>query len=174
MRGPAATWRRGHGGILGGLAATTALLLYLPATRHTTSRTSNITKLPASAKAVRAGAKASSAWRSTIKDANGQAHRQRHPVGVDRQDGGYAAEDFSAIPRGRVDLIALVDTKLKLGRLAGFVLEGLTPFTAPCRRTSGRRSCSTQSQRLPVARVGAVTPKVSPDRRRHFPSPAPT
>src|SRR5262249_54701582 len=119
----------GHGGILGGVGGhNPPMLLYLPATRHTYKSDVNVTPLPLSVGAVQATAKGIETITVAIKGADGTLLADAIPSVSIVKDGGYTAEDFSNDPSREVDLIALIKHKLSLGRLAGFIIEGLVPY----------------------------------------------
>jgi L-asparaginase len=159
----------GHGGILGGVGGhNPPVLLYLPATRHTWKSDVNINRLPAEVSAVRATASGIERVAVAIKDAAGKLTENAIPSVSIVKDGGYTAEDFSGDPAREVDLIALLEHKLRLGRLAGFVIEGLVPYgTMP----SGVRQKVMQNaifSGLPVVRVGRGHPEGFADPHPHF------
>ena len=159
----------GHGGILGGVGGhNPPLLLYLPATRHTWTSEVNINKLPGEVAAVRAGANGIERFTLAIKDAAGKLTEDAIPSVSIVKDGGYTGEDFSADPSREVDLIALIDHKLKLGRLAGFVAEGLTPYGTMSSSARQRLMLSAVFSGLPVARVGRGHPEGFADPHPHF------
>jgi hypothetical protein len=89
-----------------------------------------------------------------IKGPGGELLEEAIPSVSIVKDGSYVSEDFLAGPAAEGDLIALVAHKLGLGRLAGFVVEGLTPYgsmTSETRETVMRRAVFLG---LPVVRVG--------------------
>ena len=55
------------------------------------------------------------------------------------KDGNYVADDFDSGIESQVDVLALIDLKLRQAPLAGFVLEGLSPYgtTDVARAASG-------------------------------------
>jgi L-asparaginase len=145
----------GFGGVLGAFHHQGwPVLHYAPLTRHTFSSAVKITALPATVAAVRQGADGIETFAIDIKRPDGTLLEAAIPSVSIVKDGSYAADDFLAGPAAEGDLIALIAHKLALGRLAGFVVEGLTPYgsmTSDVREVMMRRAiyCG-----LPVVRVG--------------------
>jgi L-asparaginase len=159
----------GHGGILGGLGGhQPPVLLYLPATRHTWKSEVNIGRLPSEVSAVRATADGIERVSVAIKDAAGRLTENAIPSVSIVKDGGYTAEDFSGDPAHEVDLIALLDRKLKLGRLAGFVIEGLSPYGTMPAGVRQKVMLNAIFSGLPVVRVGRGHPEGFADPHPHF------
>jgi hypothetical protein len=145
----------GHGGILGGVNHLgSAKLLYVPAYKHTYFSDVNTTRLPGVVKAVRAGRDGVEVIEIAIKDANGEILPGAIPSVSITKDGSFSAEDFGHDPELEPDLAFLIDHKLGLGRLAGFVIEGQVPYgstTAHARQKLLQRAVL---HGLPVVRVG--------------------
>jgi len=75
------------------------------------------------------------------------------------KDGGYCGEDFGDDPALEGDLTYLLDRKLSLGRLAGFVTEGQVPYgsmTSQARQKIMERAVLSG---LPVVRAGRGAPE---------------
>ena len=159
----------GHGGILGGVGGHGApVLLYLPATRHTYMSEVNVNRLPASVSAVQATAKGIENITVAIKGADGTLLADAIPSVSIVKDGGYTAEDFSNDPSREVDLIALIKHKLSLGRLAGFIIEGLVPYGRMPSSVREKLMLDAVFSGLPVARVGRGYPQGFADPHRYF------
>jgi L-asparaginase len=159
----------GHGGILGGVGGHGApVLLYLPATRHTYKSDVNISKLPASVGAVRATANGIERITIAIKHPDGKLTEDAIPSVSIVKDGGYTAEDFSGDPAREVDLIALINHKMSLGRLAGFVIEGLVPYGSMPSSVRQKLMLDAVFSGLPVVRVGRGSPEGFADPHPHF------
>ena len=145
----------GHGGIIGNIHYTGRIALtYLPVYKHTYQSDVNISRLPRSVQAVRKGARGIERIDVAVKDADGKLIGDAIPVVSIVKDGSYAGLEFGDDPALEVDLIASIDQKLGLGRLAGFVVEGLTPYgLSPCppRQKLMMRAAFSG---LPVAMVG--------------------
>jgi hypothetical protein len=159
----------GHGGILGGVGGhQPPVLLYLPATRHTYKSEVNITNIPASIAAVRATARGIESVTIPIKDRDGRLLQDAIPSVSIVKDGGYGAEDFSGDPALEVDIIALMNHKMSLGRLAGFVVEGLVPYGTLPSSVRQKLMLDAVFSGLPVVRVGRGYPQGFADPHPHF------
>jgi L-asparaginase len=159
----------GHGGILGGMGYHGAAVLhYLPALRHTYLSDVNFNKIPSSVLGVRAGRRSIERTEMLIKGPDGILLEEAIPSVSIVKDGGYFAEEFLSEPDAQTDLIALIAQKLSLGRLAGFVVEGLTPYGT---MTSSVRQAVLQKaiySGLPVVRVGRGSPEGFADPHEYF------
>lgn len=136
----------GHGGILGGVGFDgPPVVLYAPTTKHTYASEVNLSRLPGEVEGLNG--------RVAVKDASGALEAAAIPkVGIVK-DGSYMAEEPDADTNHHADLIALIDGAKK-GKLAGFVVEALTPYgsmTSNARNALMRRAIYSG---MPVARVG--------------------
>jgi L-asparaginase len=115
----------GHGGILGAAGwEGPAVLNYLPATRHTYLSAVNLTRLPAEV----AGRLAGGETRVQIKDGRGDLLGSAIPRVTIVKDGNYTADDDDEDLAREVDLLAQIARNLAAHPLAGFVVEGLSPY----------------------------------------------
>jgi hypothetical protein len=146
----------GHGGILGGLGfGGKPVVNYVPATRHTYRSEVNITRLPAQVMGVRrddGGRLVEVAV--PIKDAGGRILDSAIPKVSVIKDGNYVADDFDSGIESQVDVLALMDLKLRKAPLAGFVLEGLSPYGTTTSRARHLAMLRAVMSGMPVARVG--------------------
>src|SRR4051812_47688564 len=150
----------GHGGILGQVTHMgMPYMMYVPAYKHTATSDVNVTKLPASTNAAKLGATGVETITVAIKDSTGKLLPDAIPSVSIVKDGSYFAEAFGDDPAPEADLDLLIKHKLGLGRLAGFVIEGLVPYGAATSelRASILRTASFSG--LPVARVGRGYPE---------------
>ena len=141
----------GHGGVLGQVSHLGRFALtFLPAYKHTHASEVNLTCLPHSVRAVRAGANGFEHVDVAVRNEEGQLLADAIPLVTITKDGSYP--EASADPD--VDLLASLDRTLSLGRLAGFVLEGAVPVGAPF--SPARRALMMRAtfSGLPVVRVG--------------------
>src|SRR5215510_9084280 len=114
-----------HGGILGAVGWDgPAVLTYLPATRHTYLSAVNITRLPAAVTGVARGGTVT----VLIKDARGDLLESAIPKVTIVKDGNYTIDDYDDDPAREVDLLAQIERNLTAHPLAGFVVEGLSPY----------------------------------------------
>jgi L-asparaginase len=150
----------GHGGILGGVNHVgKPTLQYVPAYKHTYLSDVNLTKLPIKTKAVRSSGSGVETFDIAIKNSSGALLPDAIPSVSIVKEGGYFDEDFADSPENNRDLSFLVEHKLGLGRLTGFVIEGQVPYgsmTSQARQKILRKAIF---MGLPVARVGRGAPE---------------
>ncbi|HEY2530241.1 MAG TPA: asparaginase domain-containing protein [Xanthobacteraceae bacterium] len=145
----------GHGGILGGVNHLgKAKLLYVPAYKHTYLSDVNTTRLPAAIKAVRADRSRLDTIEIAIKNRDGEILPGAIPSVSITKDGGFSAEDFGHDPGLEPDLAFLIDHKLGLGRLAGFVIEGQVPYGSMTAHARQKLLQKAVLRGLPIVRVG--------------------
>ena len=136
----------GHGGILGGINHMgRPVLLYVPAYKHTYLSEVNTSRLPETVAAVRAGRhRARKVRRSRSRASGGEILADAIPSVSIVKEGSYFSEEFGDDPALERDLQYLIEHKLALGRLGGFVTEGQVPYgrlpSARGRRRWKRRS----------------------------------
>jgi hypothetical protein len=150
----------GHGGILGQITHLDRVAItYLPAYKHTYLSDLNVRKLPTSVNAVKMVDGVVQTIGVTIKDSAGKLTENAIPSVSIVKTGGYYDEDYTVGPDDLPDLLALIAHKLSLGRLAGFVTEGLVPYG---RLPSSPREALLQRAvfcGLPSVRVGRNAPE---------------
>jgi hypothetical protein len=146
----------GHGGILGGVGfGGPPAITYLPATRHTWRSEVNVTQLPAEVRGVRRAEGGTLATVAVpIKDSAGALLESAIPRVPIVKDGNYDADDFESDTEAEADLIALLDANLRRSPLAGFVLEGLSPYGTPTSAARHRMLLRAVFCGMPVVRVG--------------------
>jgi L-asparaginase len=146
----------GHGGIIGNISHTGRIALtYLPAYKHTYLSDLRLTQLPKTVKAAKTGG----AVDITVKDANGLLQADAIPVVSIMADGSYSTLEFGDDPSLEVDLIASIDHKLSLCRLAGFIVQGLVPYGSSASAARHRLFLKAAFSGLPVAKVGRNSPE---------------
>jgi len=150
----------GHGGVLGQISYIDKIsLMYVPSYKHTYLSETNITKLPETANAVRRRDDKLESINITIKDSNGRLTEEAIPSVSIIKDGGYFDELYDTAIDDSKDLIALIEHKLSLGRLSGFVTEGLTPYgRLPSSHREALLLRATFSG-IPIVRVGRGAPE---------------
>jgi len=159
----------GHGGILGGMGHHgIAVLHYVPALKHTYLSDVSLSKIPSSVLIAHASGKAIALKQTKTREASGDLLESEIPSVTIVKDGSYYAEEHFAPPSVAADLEALIAQKLAVNRLAGFVIEGLTPYGL---MTSSVRQAVLQKaiySGLPVARVGRGSPEGFADPDNYF------
>jgi len=145
----------GHGGILGAAGHDgPPLLHYLPTARHTWRSEVNLTSLPSQVMGVRR-----EGWRIetvlvAIKGPDGALLESAIPKVAISKDASYWDDDGTVDPEAEVDLVALIGHMLKSAPLAGFVVEGFTPYGRPASTARHRLMLRAVYSGLPVVRVG--------------------
>jgi hypothetical protein len=145
----------GHGGVLGASGhAGAPLLHYVPTLRHTYLSEVNITRLPASVAGVHRGARGIETVTVPIKGPDGFLLDGAIPKVMITKDAAYWSDDGNLDIAREVDLIAMIDFMLAEAPLAGFIVEGLTPYgsmTSNARDALIRRAILSG---IPAVRVG--------------------
>jgi L-asparaginase len=150
----------GHGGILGGVNHVgKPMLLYVPAYKHTYLSEVNTSRLPSKVAAVRGGRDGMETVEIAIKGPEGEILPNAIPSVSIVKDGGYCGEEFGEDPALEPDLAFLVEHKLGLGRLAGFVIEGQVPYGSMTSQARQKHMERAVLSGLPVVRVGRGAPE---------------
>jgi L-asparaginase len=151
----------GHGGILGAAGHDgPPLLHYLPTARHTWCSQVNLTRLPAAVIGVRREAGHIATVPMAVKDAGGNLLDTAIPKVAIAKDANYWDDDGARLdPDAEVDLVALLERMLQRTPLAGFVVEGLTPYGRNVSNARHRMMLRAVYSGLPVVRVGRGNPE---------------
>ena len=145
----------GHGGIIGASGHDgTPTLTYLPATRHTYNSDVNISLLPAKVSGVRRADGKLKRVDVAIKNERGELLEAAIPKVTIVKDGSYTVDDYGEDPKREVDLIALLDDNLTNLPLAGFIIEGLSPYGMMTSMVRHNMMLKAVHSGMPVARVG--------------------
>jgi L-asparaginase len=150
----------GHGGIIGQVTHRGRMhLTYLPAYKHTYLSDLKLTTLPTSVKAARKGSGGIELADVPVKDAAGKLLAEAIPVVSMMKDGSYSGIDFGDDPEREIDMIASIDHKLAMGRLAGFIVEGLVPYGTTPSQARHKLMVRAAFSGLPVTKVGRNAPE---------------
>jgi L-asparaginase len=150
----------GHGGIIGQITHRGAIhLTYLPAYKHTYKSEVRLTLLPTSVKAARKSAGGIELVDVPVKDAGGKLLADAIPVVSIMKDGSYCGIGFGDDPELEIDMIASIEHKLSMGRLAGFVIEGLVPYGSLPSTARHNLMVRAAFSGIPVAKVGRNAPE---------------
>lgn len=145
----------GHGGILGASGHDgSPLLHYLPTARHTYLSEVNVSRLPAEVQGARRDGDKLRLVPVRIKGDDGELLESAIPKVSIVKDGSYVADGYDEDPEREVDLIALTDYKLRRAPLAGFIVEGLSPYGLMTSMARNRLMLRAVHSGLPVVRVG--------------------
>lgn len=150
----------GHGGIVGQISHHGAIaLLYVPAYKHTYLSEVNINRLPATTKAAKRDNGQLGYVEVTIKDDAGKLTEAAIPSVSIIKEGGYSDEEHGIGPDEVSDMVALLDHKLSLGRLSGFVTEGLVPYGRLPSAAREKLILRAAFSGIPTVRVGRGAPE---------------
>ncbi len=145
----------GHGGILGAAGHDgPPLLHYLPTARHTWRSEVNLTSLPLQVTGVRREGSRIATVPVAIKAPDGALLDTVIPKVAIAKDASYWDDDSTVDPEAEVDLIAMIGHMLRSAPLAGFVVEGFTPYGRPASTARHRLMLRAVHSGLPVVRVG--------------------
>jgi hypothetical protein len=145
----------GHGGIVGNISHTGRIALsYLPVFKHTYQSDLKITTLPNSVKAAKKGAKSIEMVEVTVKDAKGQLVPDSIPIVTISTDGSYSGMNYGEQQSLEGDLVAMIEHKLSLGALTGFVIQGLVPYGMSPATARHDLFVKAALSGIPVARAG--------------------
>ncbi|HUB95310.1 MAG TPA: asparaginase domain-containing protein [Stellaceae bacterium] len=145
----------GHGGIIGAAGHDGAPLLhFVPTTRHTYLSDVNLTRLPGEQTGVRRVGGRVETVRVPLKGRDGMLLDTAIPGVAIIKDASYWANDFANSIEAQGDLIAAIDHALAAEPLAGFVIEGLTPYGAMVSAPRTALMLRAVMSGLPVVRVG--------------------
>jgi L-asparaginase len=159
----------GHGGILGGMGYHGAAVLhYVPAMKHTYLSEVNLSRIPSAVPVVFSFDGAIQRSDMAIRQNDGDLLESAIPSVAIVKDGGFYAEEYLDDPAVTADLVALLARKLERRRLAGFVIEGTSPYgkmTSSVRQAVLRKAIYSG---LPVVRVGRGNPEGFADPDDYF------
>ena len=159
----------GHGGIIGQISHSDRLVLtYVPVFKHTYLSDVNLTKLPTATTAVRNGGSGIQQIEVAVKDPQGRLLPDAIPAVSIVKDGSYSGIEIGDDPLHELDLIAAIDHKLSMGRLAGFIAEGLVPYGSGASEAREKLLLKALFSGIPVARVGRGAPEGFADRRAFY------
>jgi hypothetical protein len=145
----------GHGGILGAVGHDgPAMLTYLPATRHTWQSEVNLTRLPRETSGVQRRDGRVIVVSVAIKNEAGDLLPEALPRVPIVKDGNYLADDMTDDTARELDLHVQIDDMLARAPLAGFVIEGLSPYGYMTARSRHLVMLRAVHMGLPVVRVG--------------------
>ena len=144
----------GHGGILGAAGHDgPPLLHYLPTARNTWRSEVNLTRLPSEVMGVRREGSLIRTVPVAIKGPDGRLVDTAIPKVAIAKDASYW-DDGPPDPEAEVDLVAMISHMLKTAPLAGFVVEGFTPYGRSASNARTRLMLRAVHSGLPVVRVG--------------------
>jgi L-asparaginase len=145
----------GHGGIIGAVGYDgPPRLTYLPQWRHSFLSEVNISRLPAKTVGVRGDGAAANSVELPVKDGAGKLLDGAIPKVVIVKDGTYDSDGFDIDLDREIDLSARITHNLQHAPLAGFVVEGLSPYGIMTSVARHRLMLRAVHSGMPVVRVG--------------------
>jgi len=130
------------------------LLHYLPTARHTWRSDVNVTQLPSEVEGVRQKGSRIETVPVGIKGPDATLLDTAIPKVAITKDASYWDDNSSPDPEAEVDLIAMIGYMLKSAPLAGFVVEGFTPYGRTASNARHQLMLRAVHSGLPVVRVG--------------------
>lgn len=150
----------GHGGILGQISHHGSIAVqYLPAYCFKQNSQVRLSLLPDAVRGVRKRDGSIELFDVPVRNAEGELLEGAIPSVSIIKDGGFSAIDWGDNPELEGDLRALIDHKLSLGLLAGFVIEGLVPYGNMTSAARQKLIMQAVFSGLVVARVGRGAPE---------------
>jgi hypothetical protein len=145
----------GHGGVLGGIRHGMApILTYLPGAKHSWRSDVNRTRIPDSVQGVHRDGNGTALIDIEIKDRTGNLIETAVPHVSIVKDGNYTAESFDSGPEREVDMVAQIEDNLQNNPLAGFIIEGQSPYGSMTNKSRERLLARAIRCGMPVVRVG--------------------
>jgi hypothetical protein len=114
----------------------------------------NISRLPAKVPGVQKSGGAIRQTEVPIKKGDKELLDSAIPKVTIVKDGSYTADDFAEDPAREVDLIAQIEDNLTHNPLAGFVVEGLSPYGMMTSTARNKMMLKAVHCGMPVVRVG--------------------
>jgi L-asparaginase len=146
----------GHGGVLGGVGGRGggSTLRYIPVTRHTYLSDVNTSKLPGVVEGITGTPGRIRRVPVQVMGDGGDLLDAAIPHVSIIKDASYCEGDYDADPEQHVDIAALLKYKLAHTPLAGFVLEGLSPYGKATASSRTRALARAVLSGFPVVNVG--------------------
>ena len=145
----------GHGGLLGAVRhGMPPILTYLPGAKHTYQSDVNRTRLPLSVIGYTKSGSGMKAVDVAVKDRDGKLLGSAIPKVTITKEGNYSQEAAESGPEREVDLIAQIEDNLANAPLAGFVVEGQSPYGSMTNAQRNALMTKAVYSGMPVVRVG--------------------
>ena len=145
----------GHGGLLGAVRhGMPPILTYLPGAKHTYQSDVNRTRLPLSVIGYTKSGSGMEAVDVAVKDRDGKLLGSAIPKVTITKEGNYSPESAESGPEREVDLIAQIEDNLANAPLAGFVVEGQSPYGSMTNAQRNALMTKAVYSGMPVVRVG--------------------
>jgi L-asparaginase/Glu-tRNA(Gln) amidotransferase subunit D len=149
----------GQSGVLGTFGHDGPVLYYAPMSRHTYRSEVKVTLMPSEVDGVTMTERGIATVRVAIKNAAGELLESAVPEVSIVKSGNYIADDLDPDVAREVDLVALIEHRLASAPLAGFVIEGLSPYGAIPSVARNRLMQRATYSGMPVVCVGRGNPQ---------------
>ncbi len=145
----------GHGGLLGAVRhGMGPILTYLPGAKHTYMSDVNRTRLPDTVQGVSRDGGAIKSVDVAVKNASGALMESSVPRVTIVKDGNYSADQWDSGDEREVDILSQIDDHLAHSPLAGFVIEGQSPYGSMTNSVRNALMLRAVRSGMPVVRVG--------------------
>lgn len=145
----------GHGGLLGAVRhGMGPILTYLPGAKHTYMSDVNRTRLPDTVQGVSRDGGAIKSVDVAVKHASGALVESSVPRVTIVKDGNYSADQWDSGDEREVDILSQIDDHLAHSPLAGFVIEGQSPYGSMTNSVRNALMLRAVRSGMPVVRVG--------------------
>ncbi len=145
----------GHGGIVGNIRHDAPpVLTFQPLRRHTYCSAVKLTSLPRSVQGVQRVGGRLTAVDVAVKDAAGDLLPTAIPLVAIVKDGSYLTTEDGEAAERQVDIVAWIERALTEAPLAGFVVEGQSPYGTVTSNARNAAMLRAATHGLPVVVVG--------------------
>jgi L-asparaginase len=144
----------GHGGIIGNLGEFGPVLTFWPARRHTYQSAVNVSRLPDRVQGVQRANGRVATIEVATKDGAGALVGSAIPKVTIAKEANYHADAYGHAPEREVDILAQLDDNLQQAPLAGFVMEGQSPYGSAATKARDTALLRAVCSGLPVVCVG--------------------
>ena len=146
----------GHGGLLGAVRGhdLPPILTYLPGAKHTWQSAVNRTQIPETVDGITQEGTQIITTEVRVKDGDGNLVESAVPHVSIVKDGNYTAESFDSGPEREIDTLAQIEDNLANNPLAGFVIEGQSPYGSMTNKPREGLLARAIRCGMPVVRVG--------------------
>jgi L-asparaginase len=144
----------GHGGIIGNVGEFGPVLTFLTNRSHTYQSAVNVSRLPTKVQGVRRTDGRLVQVEVAVKDGAGALLGAAIPKVTIAKEANYHADDYGDEPEREVDILAQLAYDLETSPLAGFVMEGQSPYGSASTRARDMALQRAVYSGLPVVCVG--------------------
>ncbi len=145
----------GHGGVLGAVRhGMPPILTYLPGAKHTYLSDVNRSRMPDRVAGNIQNQGVFETVPVVIKNPDGRLREDAVPAVTILKEGNYSPESWDSGPEREVDILAQINDNLENAPLAGFVIEGQSPYGSMTNSVRNALMMKAVFSGMPVVRVG--------------------